>query len=214
MAGLDTVKSTSITNLDTVPIIKPTAGAGGLAVEIEVDDYCTATAAGLQSAGSWYKLVRIPTWALVKSVLLGADAGPNLSGSALAIDLSLVFSDSADDGTPTWLQGLIPTSANTGGTTTIASYSSPNLIFGTWKPAASAAIIEPTQLVLNGLGSHYSFTGGQMNLPLYQIFGFTDGRGNAADPGGYFDLMAYVATGATTGGACNIYARVGISDKG
>ena len=213
MAGKDTVKSVSITNLDTVPIIKPTAGAGGLSRTVQVDDYCTATAAGLQSAGSWYKLVRIPTWALVKSVKMGADAGPNLNG-ALALDLNLVFSDSTDDGTPTWLQGLIPMSTNTGGTTTIASYTTPNLIYGTWKPTASAAIIEPTDLVLNGLGSAYNFTGGFMNTPLYQLFGFTDGRGEPADPGGYFDLMAYVATGATTGGACNIYASVGIADKG
>lgn len=214
MAGKDTVKSTSITNLDTTPIIKNTSGSGAFADRITIDDYCAATAAGLQSAGSWYKLVRVPTWAKVKSVSLAADAGPNLSGTALAIDLNWVFSDSTDDGTPTWLQGLIPTSANTGGTTTIASYTSPNLIYGTWKPAASAAIIEPTDLVLNGLGANYSFTGGFMNLPLYQIFGFTDGRGEPSDPGGYFDLLAYVATGATTGGACNLYARVDLADLG
>ena len=213
MAGIDTTKSTSITNLDTVPIIKPTAGAGGLARSVTIDDYCAATAAGLQSAGSWYKLVRVPTWVLVKSVEVAADTGPNLNGS-LAIDLNWVFSDSADDGTPVWLQGLIPTSANTGGTTTIASYSSPNKMYGTWKPAASASLIEPTQEIFNGLGANYALTGGFMNLPLYQIFGFTDGRGEPSDPGGYFDLMAYVATGATTGGACNIYAKVSIADKG
>lgn len=214
MAGLDTVKSTSITNLDTVPIIKPTAGAGGLSRSVSIDDYCAATAAGLQSAGSWYKLVRVPTWSLIKSVELGADAGPNLSGSALAIDLNWVFSDSADDGTPTWLQGLIPQSGNTGTTTTVATYVTPNKIYGQWKPSASSALIEPTQLIFNGLTSGYAFTLGFMNLPLYQIFGFTDGRGEPADPGGYFDLMAYVATGATTGGACNIYAKVTIADKG
>ena len=214
MAGLDTVKSTSITNLDTVPIIKPTAGAGALANIIQVDDYCAATATGLQSAGSWYKLVRVPTWALVKSVNVGSDAGPNLSGTALAVDLSWVFSDSADDGTPVSLQGLIPQSGNTGSTTSVASYVTPNKIYGTWKPAASAAVIEPTELIFNGLTSGYAFTLGFMNLPLYQIFGFTDGRGNPADPGGYFDLMAYVATGATTGGACNLYAKVSIADKG
>jgi hypothetical protein len=213
MAGLDTIKSTSITNLDTVPIIKPTAGAGGLARSVNVDDYCAATAAGLQSAGSWYRLVRVPTWAVVKSVELGSDAGPNLSGSALAVDLNWVFSDSTDDGTPVSLQGLIPQSGNTGTTTTIASYTTPNKMYGTWKPAAAATAIEPTNLVFNNVAG-YPFTGGLMNLPLYQLFGFTDGRGNPSDPGGYFDLVAYVATGATTGGACNIYAKVSIADKG
>jgi hypothetical protein len=213
MAGKDAIKSASITNLDTVPIIKPTAGAGALSRSVDVDDYCTTAAAGLQSAGSWYKLVRVPTWALVKSVQVGSDSGPNLNG-ALAFDLNWVFSDSADDGTPVWLQGLIPTSANTGGTTTIAAYSSPNKMYGVWAPAAAATLIEPTQVVFNGIGANYSFTGGFMNLPLYQILGFTDGRGNPSDPGGYLDLMAYVSTGATTGAAVNIYAKVTIADKG
>lgn len=204
----DTVKSTSITNLDTVPIIANTAGGGGKAYKVTIDDYCAATAAGLQSAGSWYKLVRVPTRALLKSVRLGSDAGPNLSGSALAIDLNMIFSDSTDDGTPSWLQSGIPQSGNTGTTTTIASYTTPNKLFGTWKPSASSAAIEPTELIFNGVGGGYVLNSGLMNLPLYQIFGFTDGRGRPSDPGGYFDLMAYVATGATTGGACNIYAQV------
>ena len=203
----DTVKSTSLTNLDATPLLLSTAGQGSVGRFITVDDYCTATAAGLQSSGSYYKLIRLPSFALVKSVLVAADSGPNLNG-ALALDLNLIFSDSTDDGTPTFLQGLIPTSANTGGTTTISSYSSPNKIYGTWKPAASANAIAPTEEVLNGLSSAYAFTLGFMNEPLYQLFGFTDGRGEPSDPGGFFDLMAYVATGATTGGACNIYSRV------
>jgi hypothetical protein len=206
----DTVKSTSLTNLDATPFLASNAGQGASTVTGSVDDYCAATAAGLQSAGSYYKLVRVPTYALVKSVNIFTDAGPNLNG-ALALDLSWVFSDSTIDGTPAFLQNLIPTSANTGGTTTIASYSSPNKIYGTVKPTATAAVFGPTDEVFNGLGANYSFTGGIANLPLFQLFGFTDGRGNPADPGGMFDLLAYVATGATTGGACNIYARVSYS---
>jgi hypothetical protein len=203
----DTVKSASLTNLDASPLAISNAGQGAVGRIVTVDDYAAATAAGLQSSGSYYKLIRLPTFALIKSVLMGADAGPNLNGS-LAIDLNLIFSDSTDDGTPVPLQGLIPTSANTGGTTTIASYSSPNKIFGTWKPSASASLIEPTELWLNSIGTNYTFTGGFSNLPLFQLFGFTDGRGQPSDPGGYFDLLAYVATGATTGGACNLYSRV------
>jgi hypothetical protein len=203
----DTVKSTSLTNLDATPLLINNGGQGQVAFAGQVEDFCAATAAGLQSAGSYYKLVRVPSFALIKEVTVATDSGPNLAG-ALAIDLNWIFSDSTDDGTPTWLQGLIPTSANTGGTTTIASYSSPNKMYGTWKPSASASAVTPTEETFNGLGSAYSFTGGFMNLPLFQLFGFTDGRGQPADPGGFFDLMAYVATGATTGGACNIYARV------
>jgi len=209
----DTVKSLSITNLDTVPIIENTAGGGAKARLVQVDDYCTATAAGLQTVGSYYKLIRLPTRALIKSLRMGADSGPNLNGS-LALDLSLVFSDSADDGTPSWLQGLIPTVANTGGTVSLATYTGVNLMFGVWAPSAASTKIEPTELVLNGLGSAYLLSSGFMNLPLYQLFGFTDGRGEPADPGGFFDLLAYVSTGATTGGACNLYASVTYADKG
>src|SRR6185295_2495280 len=141
----DTIKSLSITNLDSTPFIENNAGQGQVGRLITVDDYCTATAAGLQSSGSYYKLIRMPTFAIVKSVLLGSDAGPNLSGAALALDLNLIFSDSTIDGTPTFLQGLIPQNTNTGVTTTIATYSVPNKIYGTWKPSASASAIEPTE---------------------------------------------------------------------
>jgi hypothetical protein len=204
----DTNKSTSISNLDASPELPSSSGQGATGRRVSVDDYCAATALGLQSTGSYYKLVRLPTRGIIKSVEIYTDSGPNLSGSALAIDFDLIFSDSTIDGTPSFLQGLIPTSANTGGTTSITSYSSPNKIFGTVKPTASASAFALTNEVTNGLGSNYSLTGGFFNLPLYQIFGFTDGRGNPSDPGGYFDLMAFVITGATTGGACNIYAAV------
>lgn len=209
MAGNDTVKSASLTNLDASPILVNNAGQGQVGRIIQVEDYCTATAAGLQSSGSYYKLVRVPTFALIKEVTIATDTGPNLNGS-LVFDLDLIFSDSTDDGTPTFLQGLIPVSANTGGTVALATYTGVNKMFGQWKPSASASAITPTEETFNGVTTNgaYTFTGGFMNLPLFQLFGFTDGRGYPADPGGYFDLMAYVLTGATTGGACNIFARV------
>lgn len=205
----DTVKSNSIVNLDATPGLDSNAGQGAAGRSVIIDDFCAATAAGLQSAGSTYKLVRIPTGALVKSVTLFTDKAPDAaSAKTVAFDLNLIFSDDTNDGTPTYLQGLIPTSANTGGTTTVASYSSPNKIYGTVIETANTAAFGPIDEVFNGLGSNYTLTGGFTNLPLFQLFGFTDGRGNPADPGGFFDLMAYVATGATTGQACNIYAKV------
>jgi hypothetical protein len=203
----DTVKSPSITNLDTSPLIINNAGAGNPGRTVTVDDFGTATVAGLQSSGSYYKLVRVPTFAMIEEVQVATDVSLNLNGG-LAIDLNWIFSDSTIDGTPVFLQGLIPTSANTGGTTTIASYSSPNKMYGTFKPTAGATAFPITDETLNGLGANYSFTGGFLSKPLFEIFGFTDGRGQPSDPGGYFDLLAYVATGATTGQAGNIYARV------
>lgn len=207
----DTVKSLSITNLDSTPVIENNAGQGQPGRAFMVDDYCTTTAAGLQSVGSYYKLCRFPTGATIKSVVLATDAAINANG-ALALSLGVIFSDSTLDGTPSFLQGLIPTSGNTGGTTTLASPSSPNNIYGIVAPTA-AAKLAPTEEVMNGLGTNYALTGsgpgaGFFNQPLWQILGFTDGRGEPSDPGGYFDLYAYVATAATTGAAGNIYARV------
>jgi hypothetical protein len=204
----DTVKSTSLTNLDATPFLMSNGGQGAVSIAGTVEDYCAATAAGLQSVGSYYKLLRVPTFALVKSLTLFTDKAPDAaSAKTVAFDLSWVFSDSTDDGTPTYLQGLIPTLANTGGTVSIATYTGVNKMYGTFIETSNTAAYGPTDLVFNGLGSNYSFTGGFMNLPLWQIFGFTDGRGYPADPGGFFDLLAYVATGATTGQACNIFAR-------
>lgn len=208
----DSVKSTSLTDLDAIPIANINAGQGLGGRLVTVDDFCTATAAGLQSSGSYYKFVRVPSGALIKSVKIAADAGPNLNG-ALALQLNWIFSDSTLDGTPTFYQGLIPTNANTGGTITLAQAltGATNAMYGFWKPAAASTAIGLTEFVLNNIPGSYTITGGFFNLPLFQLFGFTDQRGNASDPGGYFDLLALVATGATTGGACNLYAQVSYS---
>lgn len=205
----DAVKSGSITNLDTVPIIANNAGAGASARRITVDDYVSATAAGVNSSTSYYKIVRVPTGALVESVTIATDTALDAaSAKTLSFDISWIFSDSADDGTPTWLQGLIPTSGNTGVTTTIAAYSSPNKMYGKLIETSNTVAYGPLDLVFNGLGTAYAFSSGFMQKPLYELFGFTDGRGKISDPGGYFDLFLFVATAATTGAAGVIYARV------
>jgi hypothetical protein len=205
----DAVKSASITNLDTVPIIVNNAGQGQSGRRITVDDYCTVTAAGIGSSLSYYKIVRVPTGALVKSVWLASDAALDASSTkTLALDVSWIFSDSTDDGTPTWLQGLIPQSGNTGTTTTIIGYTSPNRMYGRATLLSNTLPLAPVDITFSGLGTNYAFTSGFMNKPLYELFGFTDGRGKISDPGGYFDLLLFVATGAATGAAGNIYASV------
>jgi hypothetical protein len=208
---VDTVKAQSLLSLDTTPIAPVTAGQGGGTRIVTVDDYCAATATGLAASTSWYKLCRFPTGAVLKSVTLATDKAPDTSTSVLfALDLNIIFSDAASpagDGTPTWYQGLIPTTANTGGTTTIASYSSPNKLFGTVNPSSHTAGYGPTDVVFNGIGSTYNFLQ-LVEQPLWQTFGFVDGRSSPADPGGYFDLLAFVATASGTGQACNIWARV------
>lgn len=204
----DAVLSASITNRDANPFIMNSAGQGAAGNMKTVDDFCAATAAGLQTAGSYYKLCRIPTGAILKSVTLATDKAPDITASpVLSLDLNLIFSDSTTDGTQAALQNLIPTTANTGGTVSIATYTNANKIFGHVNPSSASAAVGPTDEIFNGIGSTYNFSG-LVGQPVWQTFGFTNGIGSPADPNGWFDLFVYVNTPATTGQACNIYGRV------
>lgn len=203
----DTLKSQSITNLDSTPFVPNSAGQGAAGRTVTIDDACAATAVGVGTLASTYKLVRVPTGAILKSVVVATDVPLDTGTHALVFDLNLIFSDSTIDGTQSALQGLIPTTANTGATTTIATYSAPNKIFGTVNNVSASLALAPTEVVLNGSRTNYPLVA-LTQQPLWQTFGFVDGRGNPADPGGYFDLMAYVSTIAGTGAAGNIWAKV------
>ncbi len=205
--AVDAVKSQSITNLDATPYVYNSAGQGAPARLHVVDDIVAITTNGLASTGSTYRVIRFPTGAIPKTLSVFSDAPlDSHSTPGVVIDLNIAFSDSTIDGTQPALQGRIPLTSNTGGTTNITSYSSPNLIFGQFTPATTGSV-PITELIFNGLSTSYT----ALNLtqqPLWQTFGFTDGRGNPADPGGYFDLLLYISTAASTAHAANWYARM------
>jgi hypothetical protein len=205
--AVDALKSQSITNLDSTPIVTNSAGQGAPSRFMDVDDVIGITTNGLASTGSTYRVVRFPTGAIPKNLTIYTDSYlDSHSTPAVVMDLNIAFSDSTVDGTQSALQGLIPLNSNTGGTTNITSYSNPNLIFGQLTPTSATAAYGPTSLIFNGSRTSYS----ALNLtqqPLWQTFGFTDGRGLAADPGGYFDLLIYISTAASTAHAANLYAR-------
>lgn len=206
----DTVSSNSIQLLDTTnPSVMQTAGQGAVSPFYEVDDYCAATAAGLGTAGSIYRMVRFPTSIKVKSFVFYTDKALDTSATAsLQFDFNIAFSDSTIDGTPVNLQGLVPTTANTGATTTFTTYSSPNKMFGSAVTQPSAnAIWAPTEYLLKGVGSTYPI-GNITQQPLWQTLGFVDGGGRACNPGGNFDMVAYVVTIAGTAQAGNAGCRV------
>jgi len=209
------IKSQSITNLDATPIVPNTASVGAAGRRTYVDDFCAAAAVPLASTKSVYRLVRIPTGAIPKSLFIATDTALDTGTHALAFDLNIVWSDSTRDGTPASLlpasagEAVIPTTANDGvTTTTVAAYSSPNKLFGTINNSSASVAYTSGELLLNGVTATYTLAKITMQ-PLWQTFGFVDGRGNPVDPGGYFDLMAYVSTAAGTGAAGNIYARFG-----
>jgi len=208
--AVDTVKSQSITNLDATPYVYNSAGQGAASRQNSVWDQAAITTNGLASTGSTYRIIRFPTGAIPNSLTILIDSyADSHSTPAVVFDLNIAFSDSTIDGTQPSLQGRIPLSSNTGGTTNITSYSTPNIIFGQLTPTSATAAYGPTDLLFNGVVNGTSYTA--LNLtqqPLWQTFGFTDGRGNPADPGGYFDLLVYVSTAGTTPHAANMWAKL------
>lgn len=206
----DTVSSNSIQLLDALnPPGVITAGQGGANYLYEIDDFATATAAGLGTAGSTYRMVRFPTGAKIKGFDFYTDQAIDTSATAsLQLDFNIAFSDSTIDGTPVNLQGLVPTTANTGATTSFTTYSSPNKMFGSavTQPTANTTWA-PTSYWLKGMGATYTLNAISQQ-PLWQTFGFVDGGGRNCNPGGNFDMVAYVVTIAGTGHAGNLGAKV------
>lgn len=167
--GTSNLKSTGITNLDADPIVANQAGKYGPAGLRYVDGYVTAVAS--DAAGSTYKLVRVPSNAIVKRLTLESEAQ-----GAGAINLSVYYSDSTTDGTSPANQGVIvPTTGDQ--------------FFASDVSLASAVV--PTD-VTNESGN---YTIDKRFKYLWDALGLT------TDPGGYFDIVAVVHTTAiTTGG--------------
>lgn len=174
------LKSAGITKLDTTnpPGDRGNSGSVRPGHMRVVSDFVTA--ANGDSTSSTYKLVRIPTTAYVKKVLIRSSIASAGSG-----DINVVFSDATDDGTSPANQGTIPqiSSAN-------------NKLFG----AAQS-------LVLSGADTDFTyanttnFPAGSTEKQLWDVLGFT------ADPGGFFDIQINITTQVTTGGTvyCTVY---------
>lgn len=166
----DTVKSASITSLDaaaqslSAPLTEGQGAAGRL---VNHSDYAVATAGGLASVSSTYKMVRLPTQCILKSIVVFTKSGLD-SSTGLKLDIGAYYSDSTQDGTPASLQGVL-ISANCFMAATAFAQSS-----------AGSRISGLTNLDANLL-----------NAPLWQQVGL------ASDPGGYIDIVVAVQTVAS-----------------
>lgn len=87
--GVVTVKSTSITNKDASPPVANTAGNGAAGGNETVDDYVSI--ANGDSSTSKYIAVRIPSFAIVKTVTLENTA----AGGSCAANVGLQYADDA-----------------------------------------------------------------------------------------------------------------------
>jgi len=174
--GTSTLKSTSITNLDTLPPIENTRGAGAPGGVQYVDDYVTAVAS--DAAGSTYRLVRVPSNAIVKRVTIESEAQ-----GAGKINLSVYYSSSTTDGTSSANQGVIvPTTGDQ--------------FFASDIDLASA--VAPT--AVTNESTNYGIDKRKKRL--------WDALGLTSDPGGFFDIVAVVHTTAITTGTGKIRCAV------
>lgn len=168
----DALKSASITNLDASPVVANTSPNGAKYDSQKYSDSVTVTAAGIAASGSTYKMVRVPTNAYLKHVSLFADSALDTNNSpALTIDVGVYYSDSTTDGTPVALQG-----------TAVAD----NVIADAFALHAAVSAI--------ALEAGF-WTSAKRKQPLWQAAGLS------ADPGGKFDIVVTVETGAGTGAA-------------
>lgn len=172
----DSVKSTSITNLDASPVAANTAGKGAEGDLRELSDYAAATAAGLADTTSKYKVIRLPSNCKLKRMrVVTTDQLDSNASATLAVDVGAYYSDSTTDGTQGSLQG---TAIDVNCFAAAADFGH----------AASGDDID-------GL-SAFSVANRMKEL--------WDALGLSSDPGGFIDVVVAVETAAATGAAGDI----------
>jgi hypothetical protein len=173
----ESLKSVPIVNLDASPIVENTTGEGGPGFLKEVNGHVASTTG--VTLGSTYRLVRIPTNAKVKQLLLSCGA----AGATGNVDIDVAFSDSTTDGTQQSLAGGI------------VQLSGPvdNKLFGS-AVAVTSALKNQDQTFAN------TFTTDHQNLPLWQVLVNLGATQFTADPGGFFDIVFKTTSTLAAGG--------------
>jgi hypothetical protein len=173
----ETQKSVPIINLDSLPIVENTTGEGGSGFLKEINGHVASTT-GVTS-GSTYRLVRIPTNAKVKRVLLTAAS----SGATGTVDVDVAFSDSTSDGTQQSLAGGIVSTS--GGVD--------NKLFG-------SATTVTTALKNSDITFANTFTTDMQNQQLWQALVNLGTTQFTSDPGGFFDIVLKSVATLASGG--------------
>ena len=183
-----TTKSAGIVNLDAFPIVSNTQGEGAVGHLRSVNDTLLGVVG--DSIASIYRLVRIPTDAKIKQVLLNLVT----ASTAGAADIDVFFSDSTNDGT----QQSLATLANP-----VVQVTGPvdNKMFGTAQ--ALTAVLKNTDVTFAG-----TFLPAHQNLPLWQVFVNLGATQFTSDPGGFFDIGLKLTTALTvTAGSIGLEVR-------
>jgi hypothetical protein len=186
MTQISNLKSAQITALDTYQpggdVQSTGFGAQGYMRTISGSVVPLAGDAAL----STYRMVRVPTNAVIKQVLLASQAQ-----GAGAVDIGVYYSDSTIDGTPASLQGLVvPTTGKT--------------FFASQISLASA--VAQTDETFQNAANAGSYAENMINKRLW------DALGLLTDPGGQFDIVLTVDTTAVTTGTGNVSLTVNFVD--
>lgn len=176
--GTSNLKSAEITSLDASPYVAAQAGKGAAGYLKSVSGFVTAVAA--DAAGSTYRLVRLRSNTIVKSVEFESEAQ-----GAGKVQLSAYYSDSTIDGTAVANQGLVVP-------TTGAAFFSDDI--------DCSAAVAPANKLKNATTAGYGLD--KRNQELWAALGLT------TDPGGWIDVVAVVHTTAITTGTGKLGVRV------
>lgn len=193
--------SGAITLLDATPIQMPSAGEGAPGMRrVQFDQVASTTALAVNSS---YRMSRFPVEAKVKRVWLYTKGVDSNVAATAKFDVNVAFSDSTTDGTPPALQAQIPTSALTGATTSLASYASPNKLFGSAVPVLNSGAFQMIDVTFKN-----TYLPENQLVPLWSYLGFVNNAGQAQSPGGNFDILLVVNAGAATVAAGDLAVEV------
>jgi hypothetical protein len=173
------------------PMSQLSAGEGRAATLYSVEDSIALPVDFFAATANVARLCRIPANAKIKRVTVFSDGTLDQNATAAsAFNVGLIWSNTPGDGTPANLNGLIPTTANTGATTTVAAFSTPNNLFGTVNPLTklnSGIALVPTDITFNGVGSTYPMMT-LLQEAVVNIFGYKTTAGYNIPNLGWFDF--------------------------
>lgn len=154
------VKSTAITNLDATPPVRSSGGQGAGEFLIVNDGSCATTSGVLVDPNTYYRLVRIPSDAIVKKVEAWLDA----AGTTITGDIGLYYSDDAPrDGSPAAHNGAIINADHFGSAVALAS------------------VVTPTDYTFEA----GTYTGADTRKEVWN----TTASGLSSNPRGFFDVV-------------------------
>lgn len=210
------LSSVAITNLDAQPVVVSTSGEGAAGDLVAQQDQVTHTSAFGSAAGNASRQCRFPVQAKVKHVYVYGTGLDSNATATLEVDVNVAFSDSTVDGTPVGAQAQIPQSALTGAVTTLASYTSPNKMFGAgYLIVNNSGAVKYTEVTYSN-----TYTPLLAQKPMWAVLGGTGlataapfnagggfaqqgGSGQIDNPGGFFDMLLVVVSSHTAATAAS-----------